>query len=102
MKTVNPGCERPTPRVVGARLENVVPVAVVIAAGCEPCAEKMVARALEGGSSAREVERTLRVIADLRARECFAEAVGEEVVARMERPLAAARKVLERAPALAT
>ena len=30
------------------RLDNLVPLAVVIAAGCEPCAKRMVQKALEG------------------------------------------------------
>jgi hypothetical protein len=77
------------------RLADLVPLAVVIAGGCEPCAESMVRRAVENGTADHLVARTLAIVADLRLRECFAGAVGPEVVARMERPLAAARRALQ-------
>lgn len=89
--------ERATGTSAGFRVGELVPIAVMIAAGCVTCAESMVARALQRGASGRDVERTLRVVADLRQRECLRQAVGDEVVMRMDRPLAAARRVLERA-----
>lgn len=78
-------------------IENLIPIAVVTAAGCETCAEKAVARALAQGSPARDIDRTLAVISVMRGRGCFVQAVGPEVASRMERPLAAARRTLKRA-----
>jgi hypothetical protein len=80
-------------------IENLIPIAVVTAAGCETCAEKAVVRALARGSAARDIDRTLSVISVMHRRECFVRAVGPEVASRMERPLAAARRTLERGPA---
>lgn len=77
------------------RLADLVPLAVVIAGGCEPCAERMVRRAVENGTPGHLIARTLAIVADLGSRECFAGAVGPEVVARMERPLATARRALK-------
>ena len=79
------------------KLEDLIPIAVVIAAGCESCAEKMVARALEQGSSRRHIQKTLGIVAHMQKLDCLAQAVGEEVVARMERPLAAGTKTLQQA-----
>jgi hypothetical protein len=78
-------------------LNDLIPIAVVIAAGCEECAEKMVRRALQEGASPRLVRRTLAVVAQLRANECLTKAVGKEVVARMEKPIEAGRRALQQA-----
>lgn len=78
-------------------LEDLIPIAVVIAAACESCAEKMVTRALEQGSSWRDVQTTLGVVAHMRKLGCFTQAVGVDVVARMEKPLAAGKKTLQQA-----
>lgn len=75
-------------------LEELIPIAVVIAAGCEPCAVRMVDRALERGAPADQVMRTLRILAQVCSTDCFARAVGAEVVARMRTPLAAGSKAL--------
>jgi hypothetical protein len=80
--------ERTTPR-----LEDLIPIAVVIAAGCEGCAERMVQRALRRGS-AWPIQQTLGIVAHLRSRDCFVQAVGAEVIARMEKPLEAGMKAL--------
>jgi alkylhydroperoxidase/carboxymuconolactone decarboxylase family protein YurZ len=77
-----------------ARLEDVIPIAVVIAAGCEPCAKSMVERALSQGTPAPLVRRTLGIVARLCSTECFVQAVGPEVIARMEKPLQAGRRAL--------
>src|SRR5215208_3804341 len=53
------------------KLEDLIPIAVVVAAGCEACAERMVRRAVEAGSAPRHVLRTIAIVADLRDRECF-------------------------------
>ncbi len=76
-------------------LQNLIPIAVVIVGGCEPCAEKMVTQALAQGSSWEDVDETLRILADMQKRQCVIQALGPEVVARMERPLAAGRRTLE-------
>jgi alkylhydroperoxidase/carboxymuconolactone decarboxylase family protein YurZ len=86
----------PTPR-----LQDLIPIAIVIAAGCEPCAEKMVARALEQGSPREHIEKTLQIVDGMRKLDCFAQAISPEVIARMEKPLAAGRRTLERATARA-
>lgn len=76
------------------RLEDLIPIAVVIAAGCESCAGRMVERALREGSTPRGIERSLRIVEHQRSLDCFRSAVGPDVVARMEKPLEAARKTL--------
>jgi hypothetical protein len=78
-----------------ARLQDLIPIALVIAAGCESCAEKMVARALQEGGSWQDVDKTLRIIASIRKLDCFAKAVGPDVVARMDNPLAAGHRTLQ-------
>jgi hypothetical protein len=88
------GNELPTPGSMTLRLEDLIPIAVVIAAGCERCAERMVSAALEHGTARLQIERTLRIVEHVRTRECFAQVVGPEVVARMAKPLAAGKKYL--------
>jgi Carboxymuconolactone decarboxylase family len=78
-------------------LDDLIPIAVVIAAGCEPCAAKMVNRALDQGCSRGQIARTLEVVSHLRSLECLVQAVGPEVVSRMERPLASGRQALREA-----
>jgi hypothetical protein len=78
-------------------LEDLIPLAIVIAGGCEPCAEKAVTRALEQGASRRHIQKTLDIIAKVRKLDCFAKAIGPDAVARMERPLAAGRRTLRKA-----
>jgi AhpD family alkylhydroperoxidase len=78
----------------GPRVKDLIPIAVVIAAGCESCADNMVRRALDNGATKRQVQYTLGVIAHLRSSDCFLKAVGVEVAERMDRPLAAARNAL--------
>ncbi len=78
-------------------IQNLVPIAVVIVGGCEPCAEKMVKQALAQGSSWEDVDETLRILADMQKRQCVTQALGVETVSRMEKPLAAGRRTLEAA-----
>ncbi len=78
-------------------LQNLIPIAVVVVGGCEPCAEKLVRQALAQGSSWQDVDETLRILAAMQKRQCVAEALGADTVARMEKPLAAGRNTLERA-----
>lgn len=79
------------------RLQDLIPIAVVIAAGCKSCAERMVQRALRRSSSRPLIQRTLEIVAHLRSRDCFVKAVGPEVIARMEKPLQAGMKALREA-----
>ena len=81
-------------------LQNLIPIAVVVAGGCESCAEKMVKQALAQGSSWEDIYLTLRALADMQKRDCVLKALGPEVVARMEKPLAAGRRTLEQAIAV--
>jgi alkylhydroperoxidase/carboxymuconolactone decarboxylase family protein YurZ len=78
-----------------ARLQDLIPIVMVIVGGCEPCAEKMVTRALGQGSSWHDIDKTLRIIADMQKRDCFAKAVGTDVVTRMDKPLAAGWRTLQ-------
>lgn len=80
-----------------SRLQDLIPIAMVIVGGCEPCAASMVNRALREGSSWQDIDKTLRIVAGTQALECFAKAVGPDVIARMEKPLAAGRRTLEKA-----
>ncbi len=77
-------------------IQNLIPIAVVVVGGCEPCAEKMVAQALAQGSSWEDVDETLAVLADMQKRQCVIEAIGAETIARMEKPLAAGRRTLDK------
>ncbi|MCK5438812.1 MAG: carboxymuconolactone decarboxylase family protein [Gemmatimonadetes bacterium] len=76
-------------------LEDLIPIAVVIAAGCEPCAEKMVRRALGQGSTPKDIRKTLGLVAHMQNLDCLAENVGRAALARMEKPLAAGKRTLE-------
>ncbi len=88
--------ERPQP-LQEPSLEDLLPIAIVIAAGCETCAEKAVTRALEHGSPRAHIQRALQVVAKFQKLDCFAKAVGPEIVSRMERPLAAGNRTLREA-----
>lgn len=77
------------------KLEDLIPIAVVITAGCEECAERNVRRAIEAGSVPRHVLRTIAIVADLRERECFRAKIAPEVVERMKGPLEKARRTLD-------
>lgn len=83
------------------RLEDLIPVAVAVAAGCEPCTERAIRRALEHGSPTHAVARTLAIVGHIRGRDCFAEAVGREAVARMGGPLQTGERTLAAAQAAA-
>jgi hypothetical protein len=77
------------------KLEDLIPIAVVIAAGCEGCSDRMVRRAVEAGSAGRHILRTIAIVANLREGECFRTNIAPEVVERMKGPLARARKALD-------
>jgi AhpD family alkylhydroperoxidase len=79
------------------RLEELIAIAVAIAAGCETCAQSLVRRALQQGTTGPLIKRTLGIVAHLRTLDCFAQAVGPEVVARMAEPLQAGERALRAA-----
>lgn len=79
------------------RLQDLIPIAAVIVGGCESCAENMVARALKEGSSWEDIDKTLRILAGLQKLDCFAKAIGPEVINRMNKPIAAAHRTLSSA-----
>lgn len=90
---------QPCPDVAECRastvaLESLIPIAVVIAAGCEPCAESLVERALRLGTPADLIERALAIVAYVRSRPCLERAVGAEVVEHMQKPLQAGQRTL--------
>jgi len=90
--------EKPAPEdKTEIRLQDLLPIAMVIVGGCESCAEKMVERALHEGSSFQDIDKTLRIIAGMQKLGCFANAVGPEVVSSMDKPLEAGRRKLETA-----
>lgn len=79
------------------RVENLIPIGVLTVLGCEKCAGEAVTWALQQGSSFEDIDRTLRTVAAMKKLDCFKGQFGPEVVSRMEKPLAAAREVLEQA-----
>jgi len=79
------------------RIENLIPIGVVAVLGCETCAGEAVAWALQQGSSTEDVERALRTIAAMQKLDCFKQQFGPDAAARLEKPLVAARKVLQQA-----
>jgi hypothetical protein len=83
-------------------LQSLIPIAVVIAAGCEPCAERMVRRALKDGSPRRQVLKVIGIVEHLHGSECFRTAVSPDVRERMVKPLARARTTAEEGAAETT
>ena len=79
------------------RIENLIPIGVLAALGCEKCAGEAVAWALQQGSSAGDIERALRTVAAMQGLDCFKQQFGADAAARLEKPLAAARKALQQA-----
>jgi hypothetical protein len=79
------------------RIENLIPIGVVTVLGCEKCAGEVVAWALAQGSSFEDIGRALRTVAAMQKLDCFNQTFGPEVAGRMEKPLAAATRVLQQA-----
>ena len=77
------------------RIENLVPISVLIALGCDRCAEKAVQWAMAQGSSREDIDAALRTVAVIQKLDCFNRQFGGDVAARLERPLAAARQALD-------
>ena len=83
------------------RVENLAPVAVLTVLGCEKCAEEAVNWALKQGSSPDDIDRVLKTVAAMQKLDCFKAQFGPDAATRMEKPLAAARRVLDDAAARA-
>lgn len=83
------------------RVENLTPVAVLTVLGCEKCAEEAVNWALKQGSSPDDIDRVLKTVAAMQKLDCFRAQFGPDAATRMEKPLAAARRVLDDAAARA-
>ena len=79
------------------RIENLMPIGIVAVLGCETCAAETVKWALQQGSSIDDVERALRTVEAMQKLDCFKQRFGADAAARLEKPLAAARKVLQQA-----
>jgi alkylhydroperoxidase/carboxymuconolactone decarboxylase family protein YurZ len=92
--TIQSTSSKPKPE---PRLQDLIPIAVVIAAGCETCAERMVGRALKEGSSWEDIDKTLRILTGMQKLDCFVKAIGPEVIGRMNKPIAAAQRTLHEA-----
>ena len=92
---------RPVPgtneTVLVGRIENLIPIAVLTALGCEKCAAEATAWALQQGSSTEDVSRALSAVAQMQTLDCFKQQFGPDAAARLDRPIAAARKVLQEA-----
>jgi hypothetical protein len=88
-----------TQTVPAGRIENLMPIGIVAILGCETCTGKAVDWALQQGSSADDIERALKSIAAMQNLECFKQQFGPDAAARLEKPLAAARKALQEAAA---
>jgi len=83
--------------VLVGRIENVIPIGVLAALGCEKCASEAVAWALKQGSSTDDIGRAIRALAAMQTLDCFKQQFGNDAAARLEKPLAAARLVLQQA-----
>jgi len=81
------------------RIENLMPIGIVAILGCDTCTGKAVGWALQQGSSPDDIERALKSIAAMQNLECFKQQFGPDAAARLEKPLAAARKALQEAAA---
>ena len=79
------------------RIENLMPIGILAALGCETCAAKAVAWALEQGSSTEEVERAIRTVEAMQKLDCFRQQFGPEAAGRLQKPLTAARTALREA-----
>jgi hypothetical protein len=89
--------KRPASESAGVELETLIPIAVVIGAGCETCAGSLVLRARRRGTPEALIARALRIVARVGAVECLARAVGPEVVRRLRRSLHAGERAARQA-----
>ena len=62
------------------KLQDLIPIVMVIVGGCEPCAENMIKRALQQGSSWHDIDKTLQIVGNMQKLDCFAKAVGPKLL----------------------
>ena len=79
------------------KLNNLIPVAVAIACGCEHCVESAVMRALRRGSPRQDLKETLQIVAYMLNLECLTANAGADAVVRMRDALDAATAALRHA-----
>ena len=84
--------DRPSTR--RSRLEALVPIAVVIGAGCEPCAKRTVEQAIDEGSAILDIRKVLAIVGHMRELKCFEDAIGAGPLTRMDKPLDTANATL--------
>ncbi len=89
--------EAPSSEPAASGLEDLIPIAVVIGAGCEACAASLVQRARGRGTPDALIARALGVVARVCAAECLVRALGPEAVGRMRRSLRAGEEALREA-----
>jgi hypothetical protein len=94
---IDPAAAQELAALPKGRIENLIPMSMLIALGCDTCTEKAVQYALSQGSSPGDVDAALRTIAVVQKLDCFNHQFGGDAAARLEKPLAAARKALEQA-----
>ncbi len=75
-------------------LNNLIPIAVAIACGCERCVESTIVRAVRLGSPRKDLEETLRIVAYMLDLECLTANAGADAVNGMRDALDAAIKAL--------
>jgi len=79
------------------KIENLIPIGVLAALGCEKCAGEAVRWALEQGSSVEDVSRTLTVLTSMQKLDCFKQQFGDDAPPRLDKALVAARQALRQA-----
>jgi len=77
------------------RMEDLIPIAVVIGVGCKPCTKFYINKALEKGCLKDDLKKVISIAESLEKSECLRKAVGEEQVDRMKEPLKIAKELLE-------
>ncbi len=78
------------------KLEDLVPIAIVITAGCEKCTQKFINNAIANGCSKEQVKEIVSIVDSIHQLDCFQKAVGQEIVNRMKKPLEVAKEILEK------
>lgn len=85
----SPASEPPLPG-----FEDLIPIAVVIGAGCERCTARLVRRARRRGAPEALISRTLGIAAQLCSADCLVRAVGPEVAGRARQASRAGEEAL--------
>jgi alkylhydroperoxidase/carboxymuconolactone decarboxylase family protein YurZ len=77
------------------RIEDLIPIGVVIGLGCKPCTKFYVDKALEKGCAKEDLRKIVSIVESLTGSECLRKAVGDERVDRMKESLIAVKEILE-------